>query len=181
MHACGEQRENRQGQQRGKRLQLVRIAFGAWSLFAVAFMRGSKQTYQHASQSGMHTSFKHHHPSQNTDDGHGKPWHFAHTHEEIPYDRAHGDADEPVPCVHRREEHRDQNDGKQIVHRSQCHQERANGAWQRLGEQGKHSQRERDIRSCRNRPTVGHLAKCETRSGSDDQRIRTETREQEQR
>ena len=78
-------------------------------------MSRREQSNKHASQSRMHTSFEHHHPSQNADNGHGKPWHFAHTHQEIPYDSAYGDADEPVPCVHRREEHRDQNNGQQIV------------------------------------------------------------------
>ena len=180
MHTSGEQGENRQSQQRGKRLQLVRIAFGAWGFLSETLMSRREQSNKHASQSRMHTGFEHHHPSQNADNGHGKPWHFAHTHQEIPYDSAYGDADEPVPCVHRREEHRDQNNGQQIVHCGKRHQERANRARQRFGEQSKHSQRERDISGRRNRPTMRHLTKGETRSRSDGQRIGSETGEQEQ-
>ena len=90
----------------------------------------------------------------------GKPWHFAQyargntqttAHTAMPTNQYHAFTEEKNTAI------------KMMASRSstvaKCHQERANGAWQRLGEQGKHSQRERDIRSCRNRPTVGHLAR----------------------
>ena len=170
MHAGGEQGENRQSQQSGKRLELVRISFGARCVFTVHHTCRGQQTNQYTGQRGMDAGFKHHDPGKDADHAHRDPWHFLKTNQMCPYHGTHGDANEPVPSIDRGEEHRYQDDGQQIVDRGQSHQECADRTGQRLGKQCEHRQRERDIRGCGHRPAVGHLGERDAAaSGGQDQ------------